>query len=401
MGPQILEENPLLDFYDNVNTNTGEIKSINRNGQPRTPFKNAFYNGFEFRIYSTGTITIAGSAHIYWNSGGHNYNDFNSVSFLKVVADLKNKFGIDLSKAIIKTLEIGVNIIPPIPTNDFLDYCFLHKTKPFEYRIDTKEGKYKQVQHSHYFIKLYNKALHYKHKFDIPGEILRFEIKYTKMEKINNRGIYSLKDLADYGLINFKDELILEFNNILYYDRTICSKSIRLLNYANPVYWKNLLNNPSKTNYYKHREILKQTTANHSDRIQFQIAKIIGEKIDYLNGRGASFDPLTIRSISTPPLLEIQSNNIYCPVTNINISMQKENSTMLSHTGLHYYYKTDRKVFEQIKRRYLSSKWQNADLRTQIVEIAHNIRNTKSNQNIKQKRIYPNLQRNLLASFNI
>jgi hypothetical protein len=43
------------------------------------------------------------------------------------------------------------------PTNTnkpiFLDYCFLHKTKPFEYQKNSDEGKYKQVQHSQYIIK--------------------------------------------------------------------------------------------------------------------------------------------------------------------------------------------------------------------------------------------------------
>jgi hypothetical protein len=33
--------------------------------------------------------------------------------------------------------------------------------------------------------------------------------------------------------------------------------------------------------------------------------------------------------------------------------MQKDSSILLSHTRLKYYYKTDRKVFEQIKITYL------------------------------------------------
>ena len=65
---------------------------------------------------------------------------------------------------------------------------------------------------------------------------------------------------------------------------------------------------------------------------------------------------------------------------------------------LRYYYKKDRKVFEQIKIKYLSKKWENSDFETQIKEIAHNVRNTKSNQLIKQKRIYPPQQVNLLSS---
>ena len=69
--------------------------------------------------------------------------------------------------------------------------------------------------------------------------------------------------------------------------------------------------------------------------------------------------------------------------------MQKNDSILLSHTGIRYYKKTDSKVYDEIKRRYLSSKWNDADIETQIKEIAHNIRNKNNNQKLKQNRIYP------------
>jgi hypothetical protein len=77
--------------------------------------------------------------------------------------------------------------------------------------------------------------------------------------------------------------------------------------------------------------------------------------------------------------------------------MQKNDSILLSHTGLKHYYKTDKKIFEQVKRKYLSKVWFNSDFDTQIKEIAHNIRNAKSNQKIKQKKIYQPQQVNLLS----
>ncbi len=77
----------------------------------------------------------------------------------------------------------------------------------------------------------------------------------------------------------------------------------------------------------------------------------------------------------------------------------KNNSNSLSHTALKYYYKTDTKIFEQIKRQYLSKRWSTADAQIQIKEIAHNIRNTNSNQNIKQIKIYPLEQVNFLSVF--
>jgi hypothetical protein len=402
MNPDILGANPLLDFYDNINLSTGEIKTTNRHGQRIEPFKNALYNGLEFKIYDNGTITLSGSLHKYWNNGAHNYNDFDFSAFRDVLTDLKSKFNIALENCIIKCLEVGINIIPPIPTNQILEYCFLHKTKPFEDKFNSDEGKYKQVQHSQYIIKIYNKALHYKSKgFDIQTEILRYEMKYTKMQKLNERGIYNLKDLFKYGLQNFKLELITEFNNILFYDNTIQSESKQLVHYKNPLYWIELLERGTISNFQYHRKQLKKITLTSSQKIQFQTAEIMSKKIDFLNSNTTQIDTLIILSKHIVSQNQITSKNTLCKVTGFNISMQKDNSILLSHTGLKYYYKTDRKIFEQLKRKYLSKHWNGANFETQIKEIAHNIRNTKSNQTIKQKKIYQPQQINLLSCYGL
>ena len=55
--------------------------------------------------------------------------------------------------------------------------------------------------------------------------------------------------------------------------------------------------------------------------------------------------------------------------------MQKKTSILLSHTGLKYYYKTDKKIFNEIKQKHLSNKWLNANDKIIIKELAHNIRN--------------------------
>ena len=55
--------------------------------------------------------------------------------------------------------------------------------------------------------------------------------------------------------------------------------------------------------------------------------------------------------------------------------MQKKTSILLSHTGLKYYYKTDKKIFNEIKQKHLTSKWFSANEKIIIKELAHNIRN--------------------------
>jgi len=406
MHPSTLEVNPLLDFYDTINLTTGQMKTTNRNGNKVTPSKNASYKGLEFKIYDTGTITLSGSLHKYWNDGAHNYNDFNNEAVLFVLSDLNTKFDIDPNKCILKCLEVGINIIPPIPTNEILDNCLLHKTKPFEYQINSDEGKYKQVQLSQYIIKIYNKALHYKSKgFKIKTEIMRFEIKYTKMQKLNEKGIFSLQDLINYGLQNFKNEILNEWKNVLYYDNTIQIDPLTtklkkaVLEYANPNYWTGLLANSQNKNFTYHKNQLKKIIEKNSNKIQDLTSEIISKKIDFLNSKTIQIDPLTIPSKRIVLNYEDEVKKHLCKVTGLNISMQKENSILLSHTGLKYYYKTDKRIFEQIKRRYLSKIWFKSDFETQIKELAHNIRNANSNQKIKQKRIYKPQQINLLNQF--
>lgn len=399
LNSSFLEANPLLEFFDNINLSTGEIKTVNHKGQKITPYKNAFYNSLEFKIYDTGTITLSGSLHKYYNAGAHNFNDFNFEAFLNVLTDLKDKFNITPEQCILKCLELGLNITPPKPTNEILEYCFLHKTKPFEYQKNSGEGKYKQCVHSQYIVKIYNKALHYKKDFpEIKTEIIRFEIKYTRMERLNKLGVFNLNDISKLGFKYFENELLTEWQNVLFYDTTINAKSKRLLNYQNPIYWSELTQKPTKTNYYKHKRILIDFTLNYSQKIQHQLTEIMSKKIDCLNNRGASFDTLIIKSIHAPQ--QLTKDNI-CIITGVNISMQKDNSILLSHSGLRYYFKNDKKIFEQIKRTYLTKTWTKANFETQIKEIAHNIRNHRSNQQTKQSRIYQYSQFNMLSTFNL
>lgn len=402
-NPAILETNPLLEFFDNINLKTGEIKTTNRKGNKVMPYKTANYRSLEFRIYDNGKIYLSGSLHKYWNSGAHNFNDFDYNSFLFVLTDLNTKFGLVIENCILKCLEVGINIKPPISTNHFLDYCFLHKTSPFEYIKNSNEGKYKQVQHSQYVVKIYNKALHYSKDYPrIEGEIMRFEIKYIKMQKLNNKGIFNLNELKNYGLNNFKNDLIIEFKNILFFDTTITSKSNSLTNYKNPLFWTGLLSEKKNDLFKYHKTHLNEITLKTSQNIQQKTIEIISLKIELLTKNTTRIYQFseTPNTTQIDPLI-ILSNQVVCTITKLNISMQKNNSNLLSHTGLKYYYKNDRKTFNQIRKKYLSENWINSDFETQIKEIAHNIRNAKSNQTIKLRSIYKPYQTNLLNQFTL
>jgi hypothetical protein len=394
INPDELLNNKLLDFfYRDFNPDTGELKTKNRNNKKRTPHRYAIYLGLEFRIYDTGSVYLIGSLHKFWNNGAHNYNDFNVNALYYVLNELKTKFNITPHQLVLQQLEIGVNITPPYKSGRIIDYCFIHRSKPFREISTRDEGKYHQVEHSQYLIKIYDKRKHYSGKgFKIDNEILRIEIKYLKMEKLNKQNIFTLNDLLQYGLNKFIPELVNEWQRVLFYDFTINSERKPIQNYKNPLYWKEMIDNKRNSALNKHRRKLKDITLNHSENIQEKISVLIEKKANELMAGGAKFDTLYIQSIPAPPSLEK-----VCKVTGLNISMQKEKSKLLSHTGLKYYLNTNPKIYNSVKRKYLTLKWHKTDLKTEIKEIAHNIRNTENSQRLKQKRIYPANQYRLFS----
>jgi hypothetical protein len=275
-----LLHNSGLEFtYDNVNTETGEIKLINSKGQKVTPHQKAEYKGLKFKVYDTGTVLIQGSLHKYYNDGKHNYNDFGENEVNEVVKEIDERFKINPNYSVLQNIELGVNLTDlPTQTNEVISSSLLHKTHLL--RGDHNEKKY---EHSQYTPKLYDKRLDaLKDGYKLDKDILRYEVKYNKMEKFNHKGIHTMQDLLNYGLNNFKEPLLKEWNNILYYDNTIKSDHHKLPYFSNSKHWTDLLKNGQRSLFYKDKKLLKEITERHSNRIQHQISKLIGEKINEL-----------------------------------------------------------------------------------------------------------------------
>jgi hypothetical protein len=217
------------------------------------------------------------------------------------------------------------------------------------------------------------------------------------MEYFNKLGIIYLNDLLKYGLNSekIKDKLLTGWKNILYFDDSITIKEKKRNEFKNPIYWTELIDNGQMSLFNKNRTKLNTLIENTPQNIKQQVTDLISRKIDELNIKSTQIDPLYIRSISTP-----LSDRI-CLITGYNISMQKSNSKLLSHTGIKFYLKHHYKLYKQIERKYLSKRWINATEQIKIKEIAHNIRNYNSNKQIKQDRIYQPYQINLLNQFQL
>ena len=369
-----LEVNILLDFKTIVNTKTGEVGT----------YKNAFYKGLEFKIYEQTyktdyrRITIEGSLHKYWNSGAHNFNDFGINEVNKVIEDLHCKFNFLPLNCFLRQLEIGVNIMPPIRTKKVLKACIMHKTNVLKWVFTKDEGNYIQVKNQRHFIKLYDKKTHYQNKgFVIDNDIMRVEKKWCKMIELNQKGIYTIDDLINYDLINFKTDLLNLWNDVLYCDLNTIKGTNYENKYNNINWWEQL----EKSNFKYHRGNLNKIIKSNPENIKNIISNLISQKVDFLNNQTVQINPLNILLKETVSTFEnIDENRRFCLVTGLNISMQKSDSILLSHTGLRYYLKTDVKIYNKVKRKYLSKKWIDTNVETEIKEIVHNIRNISTTE---------------------
>ncbi|MEH6658674.1 MAG: hypothetical protein V7705_13250 [Leeuwenhoekiella marinoflava] len=357
-------------------------------------YKNAYLKGLEFKIYEPTQahpeqrIKIEGSIHKYWNNGAHNFNDFGINEIMEVLRNLKNNFKISPENMHLKALEIGVNINPPINTKTLLKQCVMHKTERFKCIATKDEGNYIQAEYQRHIIKIYDKRKHYENKgFKIEKDIFRFEIKYLKMAELKeDHGIETMADLLNFGLLNFKPKISKHWDEVIYSDfKALRGNKYQHL-YSNPIFWESL--NYDKKRY--HKKNLNKINRSQTENIKKEIADLILEKVDFLNIKTPIINPLYIglkTGVYTPEKKEV--NRRICSVTGLNISMQKNDSEMLSHTGLKYYFKTDPKIFKEVSRKYLTANWENENYKTQIKEIAHNIRNYRNNQKLKQERLYP------------
>jgi len=243
---------------------------------------------------------------------------------------------------------------------------------------------------------------------------LRIELKFVKMHDLKPIGIRSLGDLKAQTLEKAHTLLVQKFNEVMAYDYTINKSLLSNIerkyskSYSNPRFWLFEL----KPNHrHRHKKSLFEIINKYSDNLQLQILKLIQEEIKatgnsdrcVINNRGDNDEVCVINNSSNIGLESIdvakgytnkksEINKRFCLITGLDISMQKTGSFLLSYCGLRHYQANEPTVFNEIMQRYLTTHWAEADIATQIKEIAHNIRTIKKNQKRKQKRIYPNGQ---------
>lgn len=372
----------ILDFKTEVSKRTGELsnKSI------------AEFHFCKIVIYDSGLVFFKGSIHKFWNSlndvkapnykNGKNENGFNGNQFtindiVEVRKYLENLFDCKPSQMIFQNIEFGINSEIDFKPQLFIKGLLYHKGKPFEHRFNQN---FAQVKHQRYYLKIYNKS----NQYEMKTNIVRVELKVVKTEDLKNIGIKTFADINSLTLDNASKLLLKRFDEVVYYDYTISANSLTehqkrtLERYTNPRYWIDEL----KPNFrYRHRKRLQNFINKNSQITHYKIRQDIIQKCSIIN-RYSENRNKSLCSIINPSNigLDIQSDtekNIAkrCKLTRVDISMQKEHSLLLSHSGLKTLKKHNPDLFNIILNKYLTKLWVEASYQKQIEEIAHNIRN--------------------------
>ena len=315
----------------------------------------------------------------------------------------------------------------PIDIKKLITFLLYHEKNEFKTDIGLAFSKKSfratttGMINSYKIIKAYAKGLQFPQYTDI--NTFRFEVKSKKSKYINQMGIYTANDLLNYVCyLKMTTEIKKEFENVLLldcetnYKSLTANEQVKINSYLNPLKWFNISQDTYRNRFNKEKTKYYNLVNKAENNLKKQLDKIVFDKLEFLKTGATSQHNENIKSGAISPIFKgrictqndnrniIKNDDVkksFCKVTGLDISMQKETSILLSHTGLKYYFENNKEIFEQIKIHYLSKVWHDSNFEIQIKEIAHNIRNTNSNQNIKQERIYKPQQFNMFSYFDL
>lgn len=202
-------------------------------------------------------LYISGSLHSNQFEGA-NFNDFYYSMLVCQIDKIMTIKGIDSNKMYLKNLEVGINIKVDFNILNHLERNLLvYKGNSFnQYKYD-RMGKYIGFyceRPSRFEVKIYDKSLQY----NLPYNLLRYEIKYKRMQTINKLGIYQLSDLSNKRNLELLfNEILTKFDYILLNEIPPKKLSKAKKNYyqkvSNPIYWKCLNSEKNNIKYQNER----------------------------------------------------------------------------------------------------------------------------------------------------
>ena len=356
-------------------------------------------------------VSVRGSLHKYFNGGKHNANDFTPGMARIAMRDLFGVLRLNPDVMRLGGFEFGINVPLPFSPDRFINAIVAYN--PGE-RVPIKTPDVKNkigvvFEYGDYDVKVYNKSTESGEPYH-DMNILRVEIRIKRRKIVKNVRLESVSDLLepvawkefikwlrpvvdrlliyehgtvdDSGFSPLKKRLFRDGTTLNYWN--LCRMDHSRQTYRNRMKsFENLIGKHSTSSLKERVDSLLQTKL---DEIETMIENdvLTGEetpKTVYLSGHSRTVVTLPTRirgSLTSKTGSENVKNVKVCPVTGLDISMQRKESRFLGITGIKFYMKHDPPVRDELFRR-LSPRWENAPLDKQIKEIAHSIRNEYHN----------------------
>ena len=295
-----LTDNGRLNFIRKVSESTGELDKA----------RIAQIHGLELYVHDSGYIQLTGSLHKAHNSiariqspqpskkmRGFNGNQFSYTQLRFVLIWLVDLIGFDPTKSKLRNIEFGVNVENSFNIPMILCNLMRHNGKPFRNPFQY----YRQAEHYQYKVKCYFKSNQYR----TPDNLLRFELQFKTMKKVNKRGIITVSDLFNINkLDDLKSALIKSWGDVILCDYTINESELKsidlkwLVKYRNSNFWN--IETPSNR-LDPHRKRLKRITEDHSQRIQDELTTAIEDTWTGLNVHCETFIKLFGKKCKNSP----------------------------------------------------------------------------------------------------
>ncbi len=265
-------------------------------------------------------LTLDGSLHKN-NFNGENYSPFGWDDLQAQISHVENSLCVSPEDVEILNLEFGVNVQLPFPVFEYLQQNLIsYKGKQFNAYDPDRKGVCLgyHCELSQYSVKVYDKAK----QFNLPENVMRFELRFRKMHKLNRLGIKILSDLKDRVKVNGLQAMLLDaWDDVLLYDDSINitssvfrSKERELLrNGQNPKYWEQEKKRLSNAGFYKTRNQFEALIKMHGMNWHEKIKGLIKTEWDTLSQSGSLFNAVKNKKVDNLTI-KIKSNSVYSTV---------------------------------------------------------------------------------------
>lgn len=304
-------------------------------------------------------VEIKFKPHYYFNDDLHNANDFRVIDCINTIREILSTFDLkEVQELHIINIEFGVNLYLQLCVKTLVSNLYAHSRNLFVVDNGTYTSK-KAFRGNglNKMIKAYDKSLHLP--LYAKENTFRFEVKSRKREYIKNSlGISHIGDLLNLETYEtLRQRLIEEFREVLIIDSNVNYENLNkrdsksLNEFLNTNYWNQILNSKTYRNKFsrdkkRYFSLLEKTENN----IHRELLKELESKLDFLVS-GADCHLIKLTNCTSS---HIENSKRICPVTNIDISMQKDNSRLLGNTGLKNLEVKNRDLFNFLKNTFLT-----------------------------------------------